>query len=156
MKTADLCDNYLSELRICDIAFRSFGKRPAFHGPIHTVKVENDNVLVVEALESIPAGSVLVVDGGASRQCALLGDRLAGIAATRQLAGVIINGYVRDSRELAATDVGIFALGTMPVKSRKAGLGNRDVVLSFGGIEWVPGHYVYADEDGVVVANRAL
>jgi len=156
MKTADLCDKYHTELQICETTFRSYGQKPSFFGPICTVKVHNDNVLVLKALETIPAGSVLVVDGAGSKKCALLGDRLAGIAADRQLAGIIINGCVRDARELAETNVGIFAIGSMPLKSKKEGKGETDVVLHFGGIDWTPGHYVYADEDGVVVSERKL
>ncbi len=156
MKTADLCDKYHEELSICKTEFKSFGKKPAFSGPICTVHVHNDNVLVLEAIETIPPGSVLVVDGEASRECALLGDRLAGLAAARRLSGIIINGCVRDVKELAAMDCGIFALGSMPLKSKKEGKGERDTVLHFGGIDWTPGHHVYADEDGVVVAARKL
>lgn len=156
LKTADLCDKHSEHLHICTTTFRSFGSIPAFNGPIRTVKVIDDNVLVLQALEDIPAGSVLVVDGDGSRQCALLGDRLAGIAADRKLAGVIIHGCVRDAAELAQTNVGVFALGTMPKKSAKNGLGERDVPLTFGGITWTPGHYAYADEDGVVVSETSL
>ncbi len=156
MKTADLSDKYLQDLQICELSFQSYGKRRAFHGPIHTVRVLNDNSLVLEALETIPPGSVLVVDGGGSRYSALVGDRLAGIAADRGLAGVIINGCVRDSRELIDIDCGIFALGTMPRRSAKNGEGSRDQALVFGGVTWTPGHYVYADEDGVAIADRPL
>lgn len=156
MKTADLCDKHSENLQICETVFQSYGKLPAFFGPIRTVKVENDNVLVLQALEDLAPGSVLVVDGGASRQCALLGDRLASIACDRQLAGVIIYGCVRDASELAQTNVGIFALGTMPRKSKKEGWGERDIPLSFGGVTWTPGHFVYADEDGIVVAETEL
>ncbi|MCM3669772.1 ribonuclease E activity regulator RraA [Mesobacillus maritimus] len=155
-KTADLCDDHSSKLEICETEFKSFGKRVTFYGPVATVKVFEDNVLVVESLESIPEGSVLVVDGGASRRCALMGDRLAGIAETRKLAGVIINGCVRDSEDLAKLDVGIFALGTNPLKSKKEGKGEKQVTVTFGGIEWKPGIYVYADQDGVIVSEEKL
>lgn len=88
-KTTDLCDDYSDELQISDIAFRSFGKKTRFSGKIETVSVYEDNVLLVEALESVQEGSVIVVDGGGSNRCALLGDRLAGIAQLRKLSGVI-------------------------------------------------------------------
>lgn len=155
-KTADICDDFASKLEVCQSEFKSYGKKPKFFGPISTVRVFEDNVLVVDLLESIPAGSVLVVDGGGSRRCALMGDRLAGIAETRNLAGVIINGCVRDSEDLAKMDVGIFALGTNPLKSKKEGKGEKQVTVTFGGIDWKPGAYVYADQDGVVVSDQKL
>jgi len=155
-KTTDLCDEHSASLQICDIAFLSFGKKTSFSGKIETVNVFEDNVLVVEALENVQEGSVIVVDGSGSKRCALLGDRLAGIAQSRKLAGIIINGYVRDSAELAKMNVGILALGTYPLKSNKNGTGKRNSVLHFGGVDWKPGEYVYADEDGVIISKQAL
>lgn len=155
-KTTDLCDNYLDSLQISNIAFRSFGKKTRFSGKIETVNVYEDNVLIVEALENVPEGSVIVINGGGSNRCALLGDRLAGIAQSRKLSGVIINGYVRDSVDLAKIDVGIFALGTHPLKSKKNGTGERNSILQFGGVGWRPGEYVYADEDGVIISKQPL
>jgi regulator of ribonuclease activity A len=155
-KTTDLCDQYHDQLNICEDIFQSFGKRKSFYGPICTVKVFEDNVLVKQALETIPAGSVLVVDGGGSTKCALLGDRLAGIAAERGLAGIIIYGCVRDTADLAKLDIGVLAIGKNPRKSRKEGKGETSIPVSFAGIQWEPGHYVYADEDGVVVSKEKL
>lgn len=156
MKTADLCDQYSDNLKISETSFQSYGKRKMFSGVIATVKVLDDNSLVREAIETVPPGTVIVVDGAASRKCALLGDMLAEKAVARNVAGLIINGCVRDSAELATLDLGVFALGTMPLKSVKLGKGERDVVLHFGGIAWTPGHYVYADEDGVVISETPL
>ncbi len=154
--TADLCDDHADALQICLPLLTSFGGRRRFHGPVATVKVFEDNVLVVEALESIDSGSVLVVDGGGSTDCALVGDRLGGIAVSRGLAGIVINGCLRDSAQLAEMDVGILALATHPKKSAKRGEGERDVTVSFGGIGFAPGTYLYADEDGVIVAPSKL
>jgi regulator of ribonuclease activity A len=113
-------------------------------------------VLVREALEDLAAGTALVVDGGASRRCALIGDKLASIAASRGLEGIIVNGCVRDSRELTGIEVGVLALATNPLRSNKDRTGRREVPVRFGGVTWTPGHYVYADEDGVVVAREML
>jgi regulator of ribonuclease activity A len=119
--TADLCNAFPEKTEVCETPFLSYGPVRAFSGPVHTVEVHEDNVLVREALEDLPPGSVLVVDGGASRRCALLGDKLAATAASRGLAGVIVNGCVRDSRDLAGIEVGILAPGTNPRRSRKEG-----------------------------------
>jgi regulator of ribonuclease activity A len=156
IKTADLCDSFPETVQVCEPLFTSYGSVTGFDGPISTVRVYEDNVLVREALEDLAPGSVLVVDGGGSRRCALLGDLLASIAASRGLAGIIINGCVRDSRELAGIEVGVLALATSPLRSRKQGEGQRDVPVRFGGLAWVPGQYVYADEDGVVVTDGML
>lgn len=156
VKTADLCDDFSNELQIVGSAFQSYGKKKCFSGPIETVKVFEDNVLVKNALETVPAGSVLVVDGGGSKRCALMGDRLGEIAQERVLAGVIIYGCVRDSAELAQLDVGIYSLGTNPLKSNKEGKGEKNISLSFLDVKWNPGDYVYADEDGVVISAKKL
>lgn len=156
MKTADLCDEYTDLFILCRTPFHSYGKKKEFHGEIRTVQVYEDNVLVKESLETIEAGTVLVVDGGGSLNCALLGDRLAAIAAERNINGVIINGCVRDSADLAGIDIGIKAIGTCPLKSEKRGEGAKGGKLSFGGTEWVSGQYVYADDDGVIISEKPL
>ena len=155
-QTTDICDEFPESVSICEPMFTTYGAVPAFHGPIATVRVYEDNVLVREALEDLSEGTVLVVDGGGSKRCALLGDKLASIAASRGLAGIIVNGCVRDSRELAQIDVGILALATHPLKSRKNGEGERNVAVEFGGVTWTPDHYVYADEDGLSLAPEIL
>jgi regulator of ribonuclease activity A len=156
MKTADLCDQYGETVQVCTVPFYSYGGKRAFFGPIATVDVFEDNVLVREALESVAEGTVLVVDGKGSRQCALLGDRLAQIACDRKLAGVIVYGCIRDSKEISQMPLGVLAIGTCPRKSKKEGKGLRNVTVQFGDVEWKPGSYVYVDEDGVIVSDIAL
>ncbi|MDQ0191412.1 ribonuclease E activity regulator RraA [Alicyclobacillus cycloheptanicus] len=156
IRTADISDDHPAETQVCELQFRSFGAVPRFGGPIVTVRVYEDNVLVKQALEEAPAGSVLVVDGGGSLRCALVGGNLGNIAAERGVAGIIVNGAVRDVLELRSQQVGIFALGSNPLKSRKLGEGAMGETVRFGGVDFVPGHYVYADEDGVVVSARAV
>lgn len=154
--TADICDEFPEMVSVCKPIFYSYGALESFSGPISTVQVYEDNVLVREALEEVPVGTVLVVDGGGSLRCALLGDNLAAIAASRGLAGIVVYGCVRDSRELSGMDIGILALATHPLKSKKEGKGERDVPVEFGGVTWTPGHYAYADEDGLVLACEEL
>ncbi|HWI52686.1 MAG TPA: ribonuclease E activity regulator RraA [Symbiobacteriaceae bacterium] len=156
MKTTDLCDQFGAELQVCAPMLRHFGKTRDFCGPIATVKVFEDNALVKEALQTVPAGSVLVVDGGGSLRSALVGDMLAGLAVERGLAGIIVNGCIRDAAEIANLDVGVMALASNPLRSSKLGAGERDLPVQFGGVSWAPGQWAYADEDGVVVANRPL
>jgi regulator of ribonuclease activity A len=154
--TADLCDDHGDRVQVCEPIFHAFGGRRAFHGPISTVRCFEDNSRVKEAVEGPGAGRVLVVDGGGSRRHALLGDKL-GLAAVRNgWAGVIIHGCIRDSAELGRMDLGIRALGTMPLRSDKRGEGERDVPVRFAGVTFRPGEFVYVDEDGIIVAATAL
>ncbi len=155
-QTTDICDEFPDKVSVCESVFTSYGAVSRFHGPIATVRVHEDNVLVREALEDLPEGTVLLVDGGGSKRCALLGDKLASIAASRGLAGIIVNGCIRDSREISEIEVGVLALATHPLKSRKNGEGRRDVPVEFGGVVWTPNHYVYADEDGVVITAEKI
>ena len=153
--TADLSDSH-PDAAVLMLSLRPFARRKRFSGPIRTVHVADDNVLVKEAIEDIEPGSVLVINGGGSLRSALLGDRLAGIAADRAIAGVIVNGCVRDTEQLANLDVGILALGSSPRRSNKNGDGMRDVDLAFGGITFRSGDYLYADADGVIVSPIRL
>jgi regulator of ribonuclease activity A len=154
--TADLCDEYADAVQVCEPVFQAYGGRRAFSGPVSTVRCFEDNSRVKEAVETPGQGRVLVVDGGGSRRRALFGGNL-GLAAVRNgWAGVIIHGCIRDSAELAQLNIGIRALGTMPLRSEKRGVGDRDVPVRFAGVTFRPGDHVYADEDGVVVSHGPL
>ena len=156
ISTADLCDTHANELQIAEPGLVTMGGAPAFGGPIATVQVLEDNVLVRQALEEPGLGRVLVVDGGGSLRCALLGDMLATLARDNGWAGVIVNGCVRDSEAIAGLEVGMMALATHPRKSAKLGQGERDVPVTFAGVTFRPEHVVYADRDGIVVAASPL
>jgi len=165
--TADVCDVHHPEnvddattARSMRVAtpnyFKDFGGRRRFHGEVTTVLCYENNPLVRAALEEPGKGRVLVVDGGASLRCALLGDNLAEMAATNGWSGIIVNGCVRDSEDIARFDVGVKAIGTHPLKSSKRDPGRRDARVSFAGVDFEPGSYVYCDADGVVVAAKKL
>ncbi|MDT3672881.1 MAG: ribonuclease E activity regulator RraA [Aromatoleum sp.] len=154
--TADLCDSHEERVRVVEPMFGSFGGRPAFGGPIATLKVFEDNSLVRAELEGPGEGRVLVVDGGGSMRCALVGDQLALLGVKNGWAGVIVYGCIRDAKAIGEMDLGVFALGTHPKKSIKKGAGDRDIEVNFGGVVFAPGQYVYADEDGVIVSDSSL
>jgi regulator of ribonuclease activity A len=155
-KTSDICDAYSGTLRIASPLFADYGGRKVFHGPVTTAKVFEDNSLVREILEEAGEGRVLVVDGGGSMRCALLGDQLAELGCKNQWAGVVVYGCIRDSADIARIDIGVKALNTHPLKSVKRGIGERDVPVTFAGITIRLGDYLYADQDGMVVAEQAL
>jgi regulator of ribonuclease activity A len=156
IKTADLVDTHDAEVRFCHWPLRLFGQRRFFHGTIATVKTFEDNVLLKNYLEQDGTGRVLVVDAGASTRVAVVGDMVAAIGQKSGWAGIVINGGIRDVAEIQAMDFGIYALGHSPKKSGKAGIGAVDVPVSFGGVDFVPGHFLYADEDGILVAARPV
>ncbi len=149
--TADLCDARPDAVSIVAPLFRDFGGALRFSGPISTVKAHEDNTLVRKALEEPGEGRVLVIDGGGSLRCAMMGANLAEIAQKNGWAGVVLNGCVRDSRELGGYPVGIKALAAHPRKSDKRGEGQRDIAVTFGGVTFRPGEHLTADEDGIVV-----
>ena len=154
--TTDLSDAH-PEAQVCAPLFRDFGGKRAFHGPIATVKVFEDNALVRATLETPGNGRVLVVDGGGSLRCALVGGLLGELAVKNGWTGIVVNGCVRDTVELAAQDVGVKALAVHPRKSEK-GLhsAQADRVVEFAGVRFHPGAWLYADADGIVVADTAI
>jgi regulator of ribonuclease activity A len=125
----------------------------SFSGPIATVRCREDNVLLRRQVSEPGGGRVLVVDGGGSFACALLGDNIAEIAARNGWAGIVVNGCVRDVVALAELPIGIKALGTNPRPSGKAGGGETGVPVTFGGAEFAPGSILHADDDGVIVLS---
>jgi regulator of ribonuclease activity A len=135
----------------CEAQLRQFGGVHAFSGVISTVRCLEDNVLLKERLALPGDGRVLVVDGGGSYGCALLGDNIGGMAVRNGWSGIVVNGCVRDVAALAQLPIGIKALGTNPRPSGKTGDGEVDVTLRFGGAEFRPGAVLHADDDGVIV-----
>ncbi len=154
--TADLYDAHAATLQIALPIFRDFGGNVRFHGEISTIQALEDNSLVRAAVATPGAGRVLVVDGGGSLQRAMLGDMLAQEAVDNGWAGLVIHGCIRDSRAIGSMPLGVKALATTPAKTEKRGQGLRDVPVRFAGVHFTPGHYLYADEDGIVVATAAL
>jgi len=148
--TSDVLDEFGASAGVCLVQFRSFGAR-AFSGIVATVRCEEDNVVLRQLLGEPGDGRVLVVDGGGSRRCALLGDNIASLARDNGWAGLVLNACVRDSVALDELGLGIKALGTNPRPSRKNGAGETGVPVTFGEVTFTPGDRLYADEDGVVV-----
>lgn len=154
--TADLYDAHGESLRVAAPIFRNFGGRAHFEGPVSTVKVFEDNSLVRAALEEAGAGRVLVVDGGGSLRCALVGDVLGDLGVKNGWQGIVVYGCIRDSEPLSRMPIGLKALATNPRKSVKQGEGDKDIPVRFADIAIKPGDYLYADLDGIVVAERKL
>ena len=156
----DFTTPYLSDAapdaRVLELQLHNFGQVTRFGGAVVTIKCHEDNSLVKECVEEAGAGRVIVVDGGGSRRRSLLGDMLAEKAVANGWAGLVIYGVIRDVDEIARMPLGVQALGTCPVKTDKLGAGQRDIPLQLGGVTVKPGDYIYADNNGVIVSERAL
>ena len=154
--TPDIADEHPGDVQALELDFRNYGAIHHFSGEAVTVKCHEDNSLVKELVGGPGNGRVIVVDGGGSRRRALLGDMLAEKAAANGWSGLVINGVVRDVDQLAEIAIGIQALGSIPLKTEKLGHGQGDIPLHLGGANIRPGDWVYADNNGVLVASRKL
>ncbi len=154
--TPDLCDAYPDLVKVVEPMFRSYGARESFGGEIVTVKCFEDNSIVKQQVDQPGKGKVMVVDGGGSKRKALLGDMLAEKAASNGWEGIIIYGCIRDVDVINVTDLGVQALATIPLKTEKKGIGELNIEVTFGGVSFIPGQYIYADNNGVIVSPEPL
>ena len=154
--TADLHDEYEGKVQVANMLLQGYGQKTRFSGPNSTVKCFEDNSLVRAALEEPGRGRVLVIDGGGSIRCALVGDRMAELGMKNGWAGLVINGCIRDSAVISSLNIGIKALGTNPRRSVKKGEGQRDITLNFADATFAPGDWLYADEDGILLSPVKL
>lgn len=153
--TADILDEYGDRAAVCELQLRQFGGARAFEGEVRTVSCCEDNELLKQRVAEPGRSRVLVVDGGGSLRVALVGDMVAGLARDNGWAGLVIHGCVRDAAALGGVDLGIKALGTNPRRSGKTGAGEIDVPVTFGGVTFRPGAFLWSDDDGVVVVEHA-
>jgi regulator of ribonuclease activity A len=154
--TPDLCDDYPELVQVLEPMLANYGGRDSFGGEIVTVKCHEDNSLVKENAGKPGYGKVMVIDGGGSLRRALLGDMIAENAVKNGWEGLIIYGCVRDVDALASLDLGVQAMGSVPLKTDKRNIGDFNIPLIFGGVTFKPGDYVYADNNGVIVSPEAL
>ena len=156
----DLCDHHVSSPQRLSVVspnlFSPYGKLTKFHGQIETVRCFESNPMVRTVLSSPGNNRVLVVDGGGSKRVAILGDQITQLAVDNGWAGIIVNGCIRDSALINGMEIGVKALGTHPVKSLKSYPGERSVPVNFGDVEFIPNHWVYSDEDGIIVSEVPL
>jgi regulator of ribonuclease activity A len=156
ISTADLYDANEGNTQVVEPLYRDFGGVTAFSGRVATVKVFEDNSLVRQALEEPGEGRILLVDGGGSLHCALLGDVLGQLAVDNGWTGVVVHGCIRDSRALSGMRLGVKAIASNPRKSVKRGEGERSVLVSFAGVTVHDGDWLYADEDGILISSDDL
>ena len=149
--TADLYDDYGDKLTVLRPQFRHFGARKSFGGTVLTLKVFEDNSLVKSLLATPGQGRVLVVDGGESLRYALLGDNLAASAVKNGWSGLVIAGAIRDAALISEMDLGVYAMGTNPRKTKKQNRGDEHLTIEIAGAEVKSGMWIWVDEDGAVL-----
>jgi regulator of ribonuclease activity A len=152
----DLCDLHEPDIQVAESSFRNYGGRTVFGGEVVTVRCFEDNSVIKELVATPGNGKVLVVDGGGSLRRSLLGDQLAAKAAENGWSGFIIHGAIRDIEVIAKIDIGVKALNAIPLKTEKRGVGDTNIPVTFSGVTFSPGTYVYADLNGIIVSQKQL
>lgn len=156
ISTPNLCDAHPELIRVVDPVFKNYGDKSSFGGEIVTVKCFEDNSRVKELANTEGTGKVMVVDGGGSLKKALLGDLIAQSAADNGWAGFIIFGCIRDVEPIGTMKIGVKALNSIPLKTERKGVGEKDILITFAGVTFNPGEFVYSDETGIIVSSEQL
>ena len=154
--TPDLCDRYPDLVRVVEPIFKNYGGKSSFGGQIVTIKCHEDNSVVKVTAGTAGNGKIIVVDGGGSLRRALLGDLIAENAVQNGWEGFIIYGCIRDVDDISTMNLGVKALNINPLKTEKKGIGDLNIPVSFGGVTFKPGEYVYADSNGIIVSSKPL
>jgi regulator of ribonuclease activity A len=154
--TPDISDAFPNDVVCIHADWRHFGRANVFSGPVSTIDCFRDNSRVAQALEEPGKGRVLLVDGKGDCHRALLGDRLAGLALQNGWAGIVVYGAVRDVEIFSQMDIGVMALRACPLKTDKKGEGLRDVAINIEQIKIEPGMWLYADTNGILIAEKKL
>ena len=147
---------YIDVVDVVEPMFSNYGGCSSFGGSISTIKCFEDNGLIADALEENGEGKVLLVDGGGSLRRALLDARIAEIAVANNWEGILIYGSVRDVDALEELDIGIQALASIPVGAESNGVGEVEIPVNFGGVTFLPGDHIYADNTGVILSPEPL
>jgi regulator of ribonuclease activity A len=154
--TADLYDAHPETVQVCELQFRSFGKRKRFHGRCVPIRTHENHLPVLETLCADGRGRVLVVDGGGSLRVGLLGDRIAGMAAKNGWAGIVVYGAIRDSVAVDQLDIGVKALGATARRGWEKTGEPAQGPVEFGSVRFPADAWVYADEDSVLLSTDEL
>lgn len=153
--TADLCDAHREEVRVVGVGLSSYGGVTRAVGEVTTIALDEDNAGLIALLKTAGNGRIAVVDAKGA-YCAIVGDTLMGFAAENGWAGIVVNGYVRDTANTKNIPVGLWALGTCPMKSAKKAPSQARIDLDFLGVTFKEGAVLYADSDGMIVSETTL
>ena len=154
--TADFCDEHPELVEVLNFDYKNYGGAQKCRGEVVTIKLDKNNSELIKLLrDEDGTGKVVVVDVNAE-YFAVVGENLMKFAQQNNYAGIIVNGYIRDTFQIKDIPVALYALGTCPKKYIPVTRGQRDLALSFGGANFKNGDYLYADTDGVMVTHKPL
>lgn len=157
IQTADLCDeNKDKEIQVLSSKFKNYGGLKNFSGEIVTVKLDKSNWLLLEMLRDEKGDGKIVVVDNSQEFFGVVGDKLMTFAKNNNWTAIILNGYVRDTDETKNIDVGLFAIGTCPLRNFDKTISSRGIELNFEGVTFNNGDYIYADNDGVIISKSKL
>ena len=152
---ADICDQYPDKVSVLGPGFIHYGGAVQCEGEVVTIRLDRNNTDLIRLLREPGQGRVVVVDVGQAYY-AVVGENLMRIAETSGYVGMVINGYVRDTLQIKDIPVVLYALGTCPRKYIPVTAGELEARLSFAGVDFHTGQYLYADTDGVVVTPESV
>ncbi|MFT4823806.1 MAG: regulator of ribonuclease activity A [Halioglobus sp.] len=154
--TADICDEHSDKVFVLEAGYPNYGGADKCQGEIVTIKLDRNNTDLIGLLrDEDGTGKVVIVDVD-SAYFAVVGENLMKFAHKNNYAGIVVNGYVRDTWQIKDIPVALYAIGTCPRKYIPVTSGERNGLLSFGGIEFNHGDYLYADTDGVIVTAEKI
>jgi len=153
LETSCLCDAKKT-LRCLDPAIRPLSLGVQLVGRAFTVACCNDFLTVIKALHDASPGDVLVIDGQQGRK-ALAGELFSTEAKRKGLAGMVVDGAVRDVATIRAMQFPVYSRSIFPLSGSTSQIFATQVPVSCGGVTVVPGDIVFGDDDGIVVASEA-
>jgi len=154
--TADLCDEHSDKVLVLGPGYQNYGAKERCEGTVITLKLDKNNADLVAMLrDEDGTGRIMVVDVD-REYYAVVGENLMKFAHRNNYAGIVVNGYIRDTEQIKNIPVALYAIGTCPRKAIPVTKGEREVTLNFGGIEIKNGDYLYADTDGVIVTSKKI
>lgn len=155
--TADLCDdNKDKKIEVLSDEYKNFGGLKKCSGEIITIKLDKSNWGLLEMLRDEDGEGKVVVVENARYFYGVVGDKLMAFAKKNNWQAIILNGYVRDTEYTKDIDVALYAVGTCPLRNFEKTNSSRGVELSFGGVTFNQGDYLYADKDGVIISKERL
>jgi RraA family protein len=152
LDTACFCDAD-KDIRVLDPAIRPIRDDLKLVGRAHTVRCRDDFLTVIQALKEAEPGEVLVVDGQGGER-ALAGELFATEAARKELAGLVIDGAVRDVRTIRRLELPVYSRLIYPNAGTTRQIAETQVSITCGGVKVRPGEIVFGDQDGVVVLSE--
>lgn len=154
--TSELCDLFTDSVDVVEPIFASYGGRISFGGEITTIKCYEDKGLIDRVLAENGEGKVLLIDGGGSLRRALLDAKMAQLAVDNEWEGIVCYGSVREIDALEELDIGICAVGTIPVLADDEQTGDIDLAVNFAGVTFLPEDHLYADSTGIILSPEPL